>query len=159
MLLPNSRAGSVNGLLGYFDGNVDNDLTDANGNQIEDKGNFNQLYDIYGNSWRVTSESSLFDYFNDETPENFVDLNFPRTLLTQARLEAQIGSAEYQRVKELCQKYVSIKSRLEACIIDVALTGNESDLSAYRAISEPTSELTLKVPPQITILSPNLAQF
>lgn len=154
VLLPNSRAGSVNGLLGYFDGNVDNDLTDANGNQIEDKGNFNQLYDIYGNSWRVTSESSLFDYFNDETPESFVDLNFPRTLLTQARLEAQIGSAEYQRVKELCQKYVSIKSRLEACIIDVALTGNESDLSAYRAISEPTSELTLKVPPQITILSP-----
>ncbi|TMO60652.1 VWD domain-containing protein [Pseudoalteromonas aurantia] len=153
--LNNQRSGTMHGLLGHFDGNVDNDLVDAQGTPLEDKSNFNELYDSYGNSWRVNGENTLFDYFNDETLESFVDLNYPRTLMTPARLMAQIGQIEYQRIKLLCEQYVTQKARLDACILDSALTGDTSALDAYRLMALPKASLEITVPPTLTLTSPS----
>ena len=154
--LNNQRAGSINGVLGFFDGRSDNELTTAAGISLSpaEISNFNQLYDVYGESWRVTKENTLFDYFDNQYLENFVDRNFPRSLITQERLQQQLGEAEYQRIVELCQRYVTQTSRLNACVIDVALTGEKSGLSAYSSIAHPVQELDLPVPPALQFSSP-----
>ena len=36
-----------------------------------------QLYNVYGNSWRVSQATSLFDYGSGQTTQTFTDLNFP----------------------------------------------------------------------------------
>jgi hypothetical protein len=112
------------------------------------------LYDVYGDSWRVNKENSLFDYFGTETLEGFVDRNFPRSLITLERLREQLGDIEYQRIVELCRTYVTNGARLNACIIDVALTNEEDGLSAYQRIATPAATLELPTPPLPSFSSP-----
>ncbi|GGA79399.1 hypothetical protein GCM10011369_21680 [Neiella marina] len=152
--LNNQRAGSVNGLLGRFDGSIENELQSSTGQNISNS-NFNELYDIYGESWRVTEESTLFDYFDNESVEGFINRNYPRSLMTKERLIEQVGITEYQRILELCSQYVQQQSRLNACVLDVALTGQESGLTSYQQIAESTRELILPIPPLVNITSPS----
>ncbi|TMN46288.1 hypothetical protein CWB93_23895, partial [Pseudoalteromonas piscicida] len=47
------------------------------------------------------------------------------------------------------------KARLDACILDSALTGDTSALDAYRLMALPKASLEITVPPTLTLTSPS----
>ena len=56
------RAGKVQGLLGNFDGDPDNDIASPTGPALAQPVPFEKLYPSYADSWRVTAATSLFSY-------------------------------------------------------------------------------------------------
>ena len=86
---PDSTPGSVHGLLGSGDGKA-NDLQLADGTVLQQPLSKAVLYGIYANAWRVTQDSSLFDYNAGETTATFTNLSFPRQALTLSDLPADL---------------------------------------------------------------------
>ncbi len=83
-----------------------------------DHTSFDILYRKFGESWRIEQNASLFDYAPGQTTETFTDRSFPdkpveaKDLPNRATAEA------------ICRRAgVSDLTALEACILDVALTG------------------------------------
>ncbi len=66
------------GLMGNHDSRAGNDLTARTGEQIS-ADDYTQLYDIYGDSWRVLFTDSLFHYHPGENTQTFFDLRFGRS--------------------------------------------------------------------------------
>jgi sushi domain-containing protein 2 len=82
------------GLLGVFDGNSADDLTDPNGNVIPPNSSLIDIHYNFGLKWMISQEESLFSYgsknytaYNDpnfvpsfDEPDINVDLNFTQSL-------------------------------------------------------------------------------
>lgn len=118
-----ARAGSLEGLLGDSDGRRDNDLRIRGGDLIGVKPAFTTLYREFGDSWRVTPEESLFDYLPGETTGTFTDLAFPEGPTSAAELPA----AAREAAEAACRAAgVTDPAVLEACILDVGLSGETS---------------------------------
>ena|SRR5271165_3003884 len=139
--LPPSRAGTVAGLFGNFDGNPLDDLTARDGERmvtwdkararpapIEIKG---VLYGRFGSSWRISQAESLFDYGPGESTKTYTDLNFPYTIVSLDEL----GATTRQQAEAQCRQAGVTDARFLAdCILDVAATGDSAFIqSAARA--------------------------
>ncbi|CAG0942067.1 partial Alpha-agarase, partial [Anaerolineae bacterium] len=62
VLVPPSRRGRLEGLLGNFDGSRINELVGSDGKTLSARPRRDELYEKYGESWRITQGESLFDY-------------------------------------------------------------------------------------------------
>ena len=78
----NDQAGLMDGLLGNFNGESEDDLITRSGDPIGIAPNFDSLYQSFGNSWRIDKQESLFDYAIGQSPETFTDLSFPESFVT-----------------------------------------------------------------------------
>ncbi|GAB3776673.1 hypothetical protein GCM10028818_22740 [Spirosoma horti] len=112
----NNRRAKLKGLLGNFDGNKGNELSKPTGEIIPS--NFLSVYPDYANSWRINKNESLFIYDTNKNSDSYTISDFPQTpvIIDQsARINAE----------QICrQKGVTDPSLLQACIIDVASTGD-----------------------------------
>ena len=107
------------GLFGDIDGDTDNDLVPQGGTEPIDPSDDAALYDEFANSWRVTDETSLFDYADGEDTETFTDLDFPEEPATLDTLDpAGRGIAEL--VCEAAQ--IQDPTTFDDCVLDYALT-------------------------------------
>ncbi len=116
---PGSRS---RGLLG--DRNVDrkDDIRTAEGDLLLAPVGFNELYKIFGESWRVTSKTSLFDYAAGESAEGFADMEFPKRHTTLADFDAETK----RKAEAACRKAgVTDGLNLEDCIYDISVTCDE----------------------------------
>lgn len=130
--LARTRAGTVRGLFGNFDGDPDNDLRTATGDVIahlpgEVPDHQKPLYQRFGESWRVAASASLFS--TPYAPPAGVDVTtFP--------LPAP-GTSDAERAKAAaaCQAAgVTDAIVLEACVFDYARAGGAAFMaSAARA--------------------------
>jgi von Willebrand factor type D domain len=135
--LSDSRAGSVTGLLGNADGDAENDLAREDGTvvSVEDL-NYEDLYDDFGDSWRIGEADSLFDYEPGESTETFADLEFPAEVVTVESLSDE----ERQDATGVCRDAgVTEEPFLSTCVLDVALTGDSSFAEATAALQEAVS--------------------
>jgi hypothetical protein len=123
VLLPATRQGRVAGLLGNLDGEPGNDLITRDGVPVSIRPSFEELYTQYGESWRIRQEESLFDYSAGETTATYTDRTFPTGFVTTAILPEDIRRQAEQRCREAG---VIDPVLLEACILDVGLTGDTS---------------------------------
>ncbi|MCC6001005.1 MAG: VWD domain-containing protein, partial [Pararhodobacter sp.] len=75
--------GNVEGLLGNFDGNPDNDIALADGTVLERPLRFDDVYGSYREDWRVsTEEQSLFTYGAGEGPDSYYLPDYPTSMVT-----------------------------------------------------------------------------
>jgi hypothetical protein len=140
------QAGRYEGLLGDLDNNPENDLQTRDGQVILTRDNstygvlkqalgnlgsipiplnqletafFEQLYQKFGNSWRVSQPESLFAYGIGQSTESFTNRGFPSSFSTLGSLlPPQLRQAE-----EICRQAGVPGDLLEGCIFDVGNTG------------------------------------
>ncbi|MCX7365444.1 MAG: hypothetical protein NTV97_26945 [Alphaproteobacteria bacterium] len=88
------------------------------------------LYRVFGNSWRIAQAQSLFDYAPGETVETFADRNFPYAPDPMANAtEAQRKEAE-----AACRAAgVLDPAILRECILDIVATGKAELFAAAHA--------------------------
>lgn len=111
------------GILGDNDGDPDDDLTAATGEVLGDDPSHEDLYDVFAESWRITDETSLFDYADGTDTETFTDRSFPDEPITLDDLSEDERTA----AEEICRAAgVTDPAILDACILDVAVTGDPS---------------------------------
>jgi len=109
------------GLMGNHDSRSGNDLTARTGEQIS-ADDYTQLYDIYGDSWRVLSTDSLFHYHPGESTQTFFDPSFPQEIV-------QLDPFVRQGAEQICQQTGQDwgdRWSIEDCIFDVATMGSEA---------------------------------
>lgn len=137
--LEESYQDEISGLLGNFDGKQDNDLIAQDGTSISFDPTFEELYETYGDSWRITQEESLFNYKEGENTETYTDLDFPEKIV---RVE-DIPSTEYIDIKEQVEDAgIDDPVLIEELILDIYLTGDQSFIDDYLAIEGVRKEVT-----------------
>ena len=127
--LPASMQNKVEGLLGNFDDQQAGDLAVAGTDERIDPKNADRgaLYDRYGESWRVTPATSLFDYAKGQSPATFVNRRFPYVLADVTSLSAGARAS----AQSTCKAHGVIEPQaLEDCILDVAVTGSPAAADA-----------------------------
>lgn len=125
--LASQRVGAVEGLLGNADDDPDNDLVLTDGTVIET----NRLDDVrlLAAAWRVTPETSLFDYAAGTDTTTFTDLEAPRAALTLGDLD----EATRETAAQICRNAgVTEQPYLDSCTLDVAVSGDVSYALAAR---------------------------
>jgi hypothetical protein len=110
----------IRGLLGTHDGKPDNDLTTRFGKTLR-TARPSDLYRSFGHSFRIRNDESLFDYSPGDTTTTFTDRSFP---LLGGKPPAP-RAAEVARAEDVCRKAGVVADALEACAVDVAITGHE----------------------------------
>lgn len=115
------------GLLGDHDGDTENDLA-PRGGQAYSAVSTGRLYGEFAESWRVSPDESLFDH-----PWTG---NWP-SLPSDTIMQDDIDSA-----RELCKLgRISHPALLDACILDVAITGDPSMVESVAWLPVPRAVL------------------
>ncbi|SEL59669.1 Beta-propeller repeat-containing protein [Stigmatella aurantiaca] len=129
-----SRAGTLRGPLGNFNGNRADDFTLRDGTSLVAPLSFTQMYEgetAYVNSWRVSQAESLFDYGPGESTASFTDVHFP---YPPAHTPSTV---QQQQAQQLCQTAgVTNPIFLKGCITDVAATGDASFAQSAAAMQD-----------------------
>ena len=125
-----SRAGSLSGLLGNFDGNPQNDVAEPGG--VTFTPTFDRLYPSFADSWRVSAASALFDYPTGESTATFTN----RSLPTRPATAADLPAAEQSEALAACRAVgLSDAADLSDCTLDVAVTGSAAFAIADGALA------------------------
>jgi hypothetical protein len=123
-----SEQSAISGLLGSPEAKPDAGLTTRTGTAVTLAGlsreEFRQrLYRVFGDSWRITQQESLFDYDKGQTTTSFTDLDFPY----EPDPLASVTDAQRQSAEAACRRAGLTDGRaLAECILDVAATGDQA---------------------------------
>jgi hypothetical protein len=104
-----------------------------------------KVYGVFEDAWRVTAETSLFDYTDGRTTASYIDPNFP--VLDEVVTLADLTPAQRAAGEAACAA-IGVDFLRAQCIFDVAVTGVNVaalyDLSAQvvdRGTLKPTGQL------------------
>jgi hypothetical protein len=129
-----SDAGSVQGLLGNFDGDPTNDYAARDGTVYPQPIAAQTLYGLFSSQWRLSQQESLFDYANGQSTATFTDLGFPSSFYTASSLPP----ATYKTAQTTCTNAgVTDPTLLNACILDVGVTANVEFASSAMVAQPP----------------------
>ena len=110
--------GHLTGLLGNFDGHSGNDLVTRAGQLIKNTPFFHDLYQVFGDSWRIHQSESLFDYAPGQSTATFTNRRIPSRPVSAADLP------NGQAATAICRSLgITTPKILQACALDVAATG------------------------------------
>ena len=126
----NDLRGHLTGLLGNFDSHSGNDLLTRAGQPIKNPPSFHDLYQVFGDSWRINQAESLFDYAPGQSTATFTNRHLP----TQPISAADLPNSD--AAMAICRSLgVTDPTLLQACALDVAVTGQAafSDSAAIQA--------------------------
>ncbi len=120
--LGEGREAAVSGLLGNDDGNNKNDIALADGTVLTGKVSAHDLYDRFGESWRVTDATSLFVYGEGQSTATYTLRDFPHRYLTidMLRTEARAAGEAAARAAGLIEGTIEFTN----AVFDVAATGD-----------------------------------
>lgn len=148
------RKSKVMGLLGNFDDEPSNDVITQDGRPFDPSTiTFRALYREFGDSWRVTRASTLFDYFGTETPEGFVDANYPSYPFDIRTAAKDRGPVAITEAESACRPLQG-RDSLNDCILDSVIAGKAENLSGYFDVAPATNRIVLQLPPRVRIISP-----
>ncbi len=102
------------GILGGFEG-----LAYANGTNVSANLNDDQALFTYGESWRTTSDSSLFYYRFQDSHAEHQDLTY-RPIFQHDLFHKYANTSRYQMAEEVCHKM----THLRQCMYDVLITND-----------------------------------
>lgn len=140
-----ARRGNVAGLLGNANGNAGDDLILRGGKEaLATPVPMAAFYGSYVESWRVTPETSLFDYLEGESTAFFTDRSFPSALMNTASLSDQ----EVSDATAVCQAAHVAPEWLDACVLDVALANGNAQATAGFAQAPDVTTLVEVQPPK-----------
>ncbi len=117
-----AHAGRLEGLLGDFNGARGDDIKPRDGAPLDTSRpiSVTDIYGVFGDSWRLSQEESLFDYEPGETTQTFTIPGFPSRHLTLADVdpEARALAESACGARDFASPVV-----LEDCLFDVGVTG------------------------------------
>ncbi len=121
LTVPADRRGRLTGLLGNFDGNTTNDYQIRDGQTLAIPVPTPTVYSVFGESWRLQPQESLFDYEPGESTYTFTNRAFP----TQYAGLHTLSAAERDRALNICRQTGIVSDiLLKKCTVDVGITGN-----------------------------------
>jgi hypothetical protein len=125
--LPESRYGNVTGQLGDADGVPGNDFKTRDGRQLAQSLSWEDFYQVFVGSWRLSTSESLFDYDAGQNTETFTDKTFPKEHVDPKTLP---GRAEAETICKAAG--ITDPAMLENCIFDIVMTGDKvfADINA-----------------------------
>ena len=87
-----------------------------------------QLYGTFADAWRVTADSSLFDYAAGTSTETFTNRDFPppEQILTIDDL-----TPEQRAAGEAACEHVPLQPYHDQCVFDVGITGDSTFAQVY----------------------------
>ena len=95
------NSGSVEGLLGNYDGDATNDFILDDGTPLGASISENTLYNVFGEDWRITQAESLFLYGSGLNTSSFDNPNFDDTQRTLADFDPlDVSAAETAAIAE-----------------------------------------------------------
>lgn len=115
------------GLLGNGDGDRRNEFTSRDGVVLVAPLTFDELYQQYGESWRLEQAESLFTYASGESTETFTDRSFPSRSVRASDLPGEV----VDRAGAVCRLAGAGAPLLDACTLDVGLTGVDAFAEDY----------------------------
>lgn len=125
-----TRKGKITGLLGNYDQSSSNDIKTKDGKLINVQ-NFQELYQTFANSWRITQSESLFTYENGKNTDSYTVKDFP----LQFHANSNLSVFQYRAAEKACRSIgVNNEPELSNCILDVASTNDTTlTISALEA--------------------------
>jgi hypothetical protein len=121
---------TVKGLLANANDNV-NQLAASDGTVLTNAFPFNDLYHHYADSWRVSPRESLLSACGGAT-----ESSAPSTTFYAADLDPQVR----ERTRAVCATAgVTEPAHLDACIVDVAMTGNDDAAQVFAGLPPPAA--------------------
>jgi Calx-beta domain/Domain of unknown function (DUF4114)/von Willebrand factor type D domain len=117
-----NRQGKVVGLLGNDNGTKTDDFTLRDGTVIGDTITNQQLYGQYADSWRITQETSLFDYQAGKDTTTYTDKTIPQNIVTAATLTPEQRAAATKIAQDAG---ITDPNVLEDAILDITLSNND----------------------------------
>ncbi|KAL9656481.1 hypothetical protein ABK040_005245 [Willaertia magna] len=104
------------GLYGTFDGNINNEFTLRNGIILTNPTS-TDIHKVFGESWRVKKDESLFPYEGSESYETINRIDF------EPLLQLPVNPAMQKLAEKTCSNLGLTDEFLQACIFDVVSTG------------------------------------
>lgn len=148
VFISSARLGRVSGLLGNFDRNRANDIATRAGQVLEPPVALADLYNLFGESWRITQSESLLDYEPGQSTSTFTGT--PTEFVTSETLDP----AARQAAETFClDQGITEAALLEACIVDVAI-GGEAFAEVFTQVSPPVESLELADSPTVILTVP-----
>lgn len=121
------------GLAGTSDGTLTDGLRLRDGSLLSYPPSFQDMYQRFGESWRISNEESLFDYADGESTDTFTNRAFPEAPLSIDDLPAKTRES----AAAVCRSHGVVDPVwLDACTLDVGLSGDE-ELAGHFAQTEP----------------------
>lgn len=137
--------GQVSGIVGNNNGDRSDDIALPDGTVFQQPVSDRQLYTDFANSWRVTPETSLFDYQPGEDTTTFTNLNFPVGTTTLDDLDP----VARQEAEQLADEFGLTDPTLRtAAIIDFVLTGDIGVFEAALESQVPAAALIIDIEPE-----------
>ncbi|MEN9230341.1 MAG: hypothetical protein Q6L68_05500 [Thermostichus sp. DG02_5_bins_236] len=119
-----SGQGSLQSLLGDFNGDPNDDLRSRFGSLLTPPVSFERLYSEFGESWRVDNTgNSLFETSPAESSS-------PARFLSASTLTR----SQRQAAEQICRNAGVAGSLLRDCILDVALLGDAQVAQSYTGL-------------------------
>ncbi|WPB73848.1 peptidoglycan DD-metalloendopeptidase family protein [Archangium violaceum] len=139
--LPASRKGEVRGLFGDFNGDRSDDVATRTGTVLSSP-TFQEFHGTFVESWRVTEAESLFDYASGESTDTFTDRTFPSQFVGTRDLPDDQRTA----ARAVCtSRGITDATLLDACTLDVALSGNANFANSAAAAQPPVASYDMLV--------------
>jgi hypothetical protein len=134
--LAEGRRGRVRGVAGNFDGDPTNDFQARDGQTLPRHPERAELYAVFGDSWRISDEESLFDYEEGASTATYTDLDFPSEHVILDSLAAEAMAAAEAACKDIRHPRL-----YRDCLYDVALTGDDAYAAIHGADAPPAVEV------------------
>lgn len=131
------------GILGNLDNNENNEIISRDGNELQEPVRFEDLYKIFGDSWRISDSESLFNYEAGNSTETYQLLDFPKRPITTNDLDENIYS---NAMSKCLSAGITDPVLLNNCILDLALTNNDEFIESSLNTSIPISPLKMQYP-------------
>lgn len=120
--LNEKRKNQVEGLLGQFNDNPEDDFQDKAGNSYNYKFNSSttDFYKKFAHDWRITQNQSILVYPTGKTTESYTKLEFPEKAISLFDFDL----ADRQKAEQTCRNAgITGEPDLSNCMIDVLATG------------------------------------
>lgn len=141
VLLVEARRGQVVGLLGSFDGTVENELANRNGQPLPEVVEFSAFYEGYVESWRIKQEESLFDYAAEENTETFTNRAFPTVFVSASAFSEEAAFA-------MCESLgVTSEAWQNACAMDLTIAEDPAFAEGLARLAPAMVTFELQPPP------------
>ncbi|WP_437734911.1 VWD domain-containing protein [Sorangium sp. So ce1335] len=132
------RAGLLRGLLGNGNGAPDDDFTSRAGVALAPPLSRDELYDVFGDSYRISAAESLFDYAPGESVDTFTLPGFP----ARSASVSDLSPAAREAAAAACAAAgVTDPFLLDACVLDVGHSGDPAFADSAASAAPPTEGL------------------
>ena len=118
--LNEKRRNQVEGLLGQYNGNPDDDFMDKSGTIYTTTTPRKDWYGTYANDWRINQAESILVYPAGKNTESYTQRDFPQKVVAVSEFEL----AARNQAEQDCRKAgISVQPDLTMCMFDVLATG------------------------------------